>query len=241
MDEEVRTPEEPRTRGSAFRKSVKYWVTLGVIPLVVLVGFLAFRDRLYLWISFAVVILSMIPFFLSFEKRRISTARLVLLSVLVALSVLGRYLFSFVPAFKPVTALAILTGAYLGMECGFVCGSMSALLSNIIFGQGPWTPFQMFTWGLLGFLAGLLAPLFRKHHWTLWVYGAFAGLLYSMVMDIWTVMETDGAFSWAGYWTYQAAAVPVTLIMIGSNFIFLLLLSKPIGKNLERLCTKYGI
>ena len=78
---------------------------------------------------------------------------------MVALSVTGR----FIPFFKPVTALTVLTAVYLGGEAGFLCGALSAVISNFWFGQGPWTPFQMLAWGMIGLFAGLLAsPLKRS-------------------------------------------------------------------------------
>lgn len=87
---------------------------------------------------------------------------MLILSVMVALSVLGRFAFSVLPHFKPVTAIVVIAGMYLGAESGFLCGALSAVLSNIMFGQGPWTPFQMFSWGLIGLLAAFFSVSLKK-------------------------------------------------------------------------------
>ena len=80
--------------------------------------------------------LSAIPFFLVFERRRPQARELVPIAVMSAIAVVGRTVF--------------------GPETGFLTGALTAFVSNFIFGQGPWTPWQMFTWGLLGFLTGLM-------------------------------------------------------------------------------------
>ena len=220
---------------------IRYVLYFGLIPLIVIGGIVIFRERWYLWISAAVLLVSMIPFFFVFEKSRISVYKLVLLSVMVALSVFGRIAFYWVPFFKPVTAMVIIAGTYMGMECGFMCGALSAILSNLYFGQGPWTPFQMLTWGMIGLGAALLANVFKKYRWSWLIYGLLAGLAYSMMMDVWTSLVTDGTLEASRYWFYFVSALPMTGIYMGSNLIFLLLLGYPIGKKLERMNLKYGL
>ena len=62
-----------------------------------------------------------------------------------------------VPFFKPLTGIVMITGMALGPEAGFLTGAISGFVSNFIFGQGPWTPWQMFAFGVAGFLTGVLA------------------------------------------------------------------------------------
>lgn len=218
-----------------------YLVFLLCIPLVVLLGATVFRGRQYAFISLAVALLSCVPFFLSFERKTQSGSRLILIAVLTALSVLGRMLFYAVPGFKPVTAMVIITAMYLGSEAGFLTGALSAVISNFYFGQGPWTPFQMFTWGLIGFLAGLLARQLKGSRIFLCVFGALAGVLFSLCMDVWTALWADGTFQLSRYLAALASSASFALIYAVSNVIFLLLLAKPIGKKLQRVLDKYGI
>lgn len=226
---------------SKISKAAAWVLMLAAVPLSVAAGAFVFRDRSYIWVSLAVVGLSCGAFFLSFERGRRGTHRLVILAALTALSVVGRSLFAPIPFFKPVTAVVIICGMELGAESGFVCGAMSAFISNFIFMQGPWTPFQMFIWGIIGFFSGALSKMLKKHPAMLLGYGVAAGIMYSLFMDIWTTVWYDGIFMTSRYLAAAAAAVPITAVYCVSNVIFLALLARPIGKKLERLSQKYGI
>lgn len=224
---------------------MKKWLGYGIlcllIPAVVLGGALIFRDRQYAYITLSVAVLSCLPFFLHFERSANDVKRLILIAVMVALSVAGRMLFAPLQHFKPVTALVIITAMYFGSEAGFLTGALSAVLSNFYFGQGPWTPFQMFSWGMIGFFSGLLAPLLRRSRIALCIWGGIGGVLYSFLMDIWTVLWADGYFNLPRYFAAIASAVPVTAVYVVSNILFLLVLAKPIGKLLARMKTKYAL
>lgn len=154
-----------------------------------------------------------------------------ILAVMVALSVAGRFMFSYLPHFKPVTAIVVLAGLYLGAESGFLCGALSAVISNFIFGQGPWTPFQMFAWGVIGLIAGLLANPLKRHKALLLLYAAAAGALFSLILDVWTVLWWDGTFNFSRYLASVITALPTTAVYILSNVVFLFFLSGPIGKS----------
>ena len=164
-----------------------------------------------------------------------------LLALLLAISSAGRFAFAWIPAFKPVTAVTVLSAMYLGPESGFIVGALSALVSNFYFGQGPWTPFQMFAWGFLGFLAGLLSRPLRKSKAWLCLYGIWAGLLYSLIMDVWTTLWADGTFVLDRYLAACASALPFTVMYAASNVVFLLILGGPVGEKLQRIKEKYGL
>ena len=125
------------------KKIISYCILLILIPDVVVGGALLFRDRQYAWVSLCVTLLSCVPVFLHFERSGADAKRMVLLACMTALSVLGRILFAMIPAFKPVTAMVVITAMYFGSEAGFLTGALSAVISNFYFGQGPWTPFQI--------------------------------------------------------------------------------------------------
>lgn len=223
------------------KKRLAVLVTLIAIPCIVLLGIFAFKDKLYAFISVVVAVLSCVPFFAAFERKEQGTIKLVMLAAMIGLSVAGRLVFAAIPGFKPVTALVVLCAIYFGGEAAFMTGALTALISNFYFGQGPWTPFQMFAWGMLGFVAGMMAEKLQKSKVMLSIYGAFAGVFFSLVMDVWTTLWWDGSFNAARYLTNIAAALPLTLEYAISNVIFLLLLAKPIGTMLERIKLKYGI
>lgn len=225
----------------SLRRRLTAGLLLLLIPAVVVGGALLFQEKHYAWIALCVAVFSCLPLFFCFERKESAARELIVLAVLVALSAAGRFVFAWVPGFKPVTAVTVIAALYLGREAGFVVGSLSAVVSNFYFGQGPWTPFQMFAWGFLGFLAGALAgPLKRRKIWLV-LYGVLAGVLFSFLMDVWTTLWADGTFRLGRYMAALITAVPFTVEYAVSNVVFLLLLTKPIGEKLERIKRKYGL
>ena len=213
-----------------------------IIPLVIWFGVWLFNDRKYNVISMAIALLSCIPFFIRFEKGKSGAREIVVIAVMTAFSVIGRLIFSPVPGFKPVTAITIIAGIALGAESGFMVGSLTAIVSNIFFGQGPWTPFQMFVWGVLGFLSGLI--FYKKqtsNRFILAVIGLVGGIAYSMLMDIWTTVSMEGTFNILRYLFYISSSFPFMAIYAVSNVVFLFVLAKPFLEKLNRIKTKYGI
>lgn len=232
---------EAKKSDTVLRRAVTVGLLLILIPAVVMGGALLFQEKHYAWIAFCVAVLSCLPLFVCFERKESTAKELITLAVLVAVSAAGRFAFAWVPGFKPVTAITVTAAIYLGREAGFVMGSLSAVVSNFYFGQGPWSPFQMFAWGLLGFLAGVLAkPLKRRKVWMI-LYGLLAGVLFSAIMDVWTTLWADGTFNLSRYLAAIISAIPFTVEYAVSNVVFLLLLAKPIEEKLERIKRKYGL
>lgn len=219
------------------RNVLKWTIPFLLIPAAVLSGALMFGEKRHLFVSFAAAGLSVLLFLAGIERKKTGTRRMVLTAVMTALCVAGR----FIPLCKPVTAIIMLTAMYLGSEAGFLTGAMAALLSNFYFGQGPWTPFQMLAWGLIGWLAGAFAEPLKRKRALLLFSGVLAGVLYSMIMDVWTVLWYGEGFSFSLYLTKFLSALPHMLLYAASNFIFLLWLAKPFGEKLSRIRLKYGV
>ena len=226
-------------------RKVKRWISYLIlcagIPAVILTGTLLFQDKQYAWVSLCVALFACVPFFLAFEKGKSGTKRLILIAVMVGIAVIGRILFTPIPGFKPVTAIIVITAMHFGAQAGFMTGAMTAVISNFTFGQGPWTPFQMFVWGLVGLLAGLLAEPLKRNRFALLTYGAISGAVFSLLMDVWTVLWWDGTFHLARYAAATISALGFTVTYALSNVVFLLLFSKPIGRILERIKLKYDM
>ena len=124
---------------------------------LVVLNILLFGGKHYSAATLLAAFLACLPFYFSFERQNYGKSKeIMMISIMTALSVCGRIVFGFIPFFKPVTAITIISGMYLGYSAGFVTGSFSALISNIYFGHGPWTIFQMLSWGLIGCLAGVM-------------------------------------------------------------------------------------
>ena len=227
-------------RNAKLRRILGIVLPFVAIPAVVLCFALLSSGDNYALASLLVTLLALVLFSCGFERRKTGTRRMILVAVMTALSVVGRFVFMAIPGFKPITALAVIIAMYLGGEAGFLTGALSALISNFYFGQGPWTPFQMLSWGLLGLLAGFLARPLKRSRVLLSVYGIFAGVAYSFIMDVWTVLWYNGGFKPALYVAALGTALPYTIAYAVSNVIFLNLLARPFGEKLERVRIKYG-
>lgn len=223
------------------KKILKYGIIIFIIPLIIFMSFALLEKRAYPLVSIVVIILSCVSFFLSFEKKNASSRYIVILAVMTALSVAGRFIFAPLPFFKPVTAMVIISAMYFGSEFGFITGALSAVLSNFYFGQGPWTPFQIFSWGIIGFVAGLLSNQLMRSKLILISFGFFAGVAYSLIMDVWTTLWADGTFNPERFIGAVISALPITAIYAVSNIIFLLILTPLLGKKIIRIKTKYGL
>ena len=219
------------------RSTVKITVPFILVPLLAVGGTLVFRTEKYLIVSMAVAVFSLLLFSVSFERKSTGERRLAVSAVMTALSVAGR----FIPVFKPVASLVIITGVCLGSETGFLTGAMTAFLSNFCFGQGPWTSFQMLAWGLIGFMAGVFSKVLRKNRYVLIAYGFLCGIAYSFIMDIWTVLWYSGRFDPKLYLSALLSAVPYTVSYAVSNAVYLYFISDSFIRKLSRIKTKYRI
>jgi uncharacterized membrane protein len=208
-----------------------------IVLMLVLMGAILLRERHYTLISVLIAGLSCAAFAVSFERRDLTSRYAVLTAVMTALSVVGRFIFAPLPGFKPVTAVVILSGMYLTAECGFLTGSLTALISNMYFGHGAWTPFQMLAWGMIGFTAGIMGNLLKKSRPLLLIFGAITGVMYSFIMDIWTVLWYSDGFSAGLYKAAIVSSIPFTVIYAVSNVIFLLVIGKGFGRKLSRAVT----
>jgi energy-coupling factor transport system substrate-specific component len=173
--------------------------------------------------------------------RRKSPLYLSLTAVLTALSIVGRAVFAPVSGFKPCTAVIITAGATLGADAGFLCGALTALISNVWFGQGVWTVFQMISWGLIGFAAGIFSSVLKKRRTVLLIFGAASGFVYSAVMDLFSVVWQDGGVNPVRFAAYAASSLPFACVYAVSNVIFLLILFKKLDFSISRIKRKYGM
>ena len=224
-------------RSKRIRDALRIALPFIAMPALVLVGAMVFSERQHLIVSLGMACMALLFFLTGFEKRKTGGRRMVIVSVMTALCIVGR----FIPLFKPITALTVITAMYLGGEAGFLTGALAAVLSNFYFGQGPWTAFQMLAWGFIGLIAGWMANPMKKHRWLLLVYGVLAGAVYSLIMDVWNVLWYGGGFNWTLYAASVATALPHTILYAVSNFVFLFFLARPFGEKMERVKVKYGV
>ena len=230
------------------RLTRRTWLTFGIallaVPATILCGVFLLNGRRYLFISLLVLLEIMLPFVLLFERRGPTARELVLLAALSALAVAGRTAFYALPNFKPVLALVIVSGVALGGEGGFLVGALSMLLSNIVFGQGSWTPWQMFAMGLVGFLAGVLyrRGVLRRGRVSLSVFGAVMAIaVYGVIMNVSSAFTWYTELSWRSVLAYCVSGFPVDVVHASATVIYLWIFGEPMLEKLDRVKVKYGI
>ena len=219
-------------------------LSLLLVPLTIFIGIIYFGKRSYGVISLLVLLECMAPFALIFEGRKPKARELVLIAALCALAVAGRAALFMLPGFKPVAALVILSGVAFGGETGFLVGAMSMLTSNVLFGQGPWTPFQMFAMGLIGFLAGVSFQkgLLRAGRAPLAIFGAVSVVLvYGGIMNPASAILYQPNLSLSVLKAYYLTGFPFDLVHAAATALFLWFGAEPMLEKLERVKRKYGL
>jgi len=183
---------------------------------------------------------------IAFERSRPRARDLMPVVVLAALAILGRVVMMPIPNFQPATALIILAGFFFGRNAGLLCGMLVAFVSNMIMLQGPWTPWQMLAWGLVGYGAGILGDAYSRSlsnstQIITIIYGVVASILFGMIMDLQFFIAYAWETGWTGLIATWAAGLTMNVAHAVSTFVFLILVLVPWGKKLQRLKTKYGI
>ena len=224
------------------RTIVSAFLMLLLIPLTLYIGERYFGGRKYLAISLLVMLEMMLPFFLVFEGRKPQARELVIIAVLCAIGVAGRAIFFMLPEFKPVWALTIIAGVAFGGETGFVVGAMTMLCSNVLFGQGPWTPWQMFSMGIIGFLAGVLFRNGSRKRLPLCLYGAVSCIvIYGGIMNPASAVMALHDLSWQAVLPYFISGFPVDCVHAAATAIFLWFAAEPMLEKLDRIKIKYNL
>lgn len=225
------------------RKSKNYLVIVCIVILsLLIVANLLIQNASYLVLSFLIIGCIMVPFFVRFEMRRISSREIVLLAMLATVAAVSRVPFVSLPSIQPTSFVIIMTGLVFGAESGFIVGAVAAIVSNIFLGQGPWTPWQMFGWGMMGMSAGLV----RNTWWIrkkigLSIFGFVWGYIFGWLMNMWIILSNVESFSWSYFLSIYTSSIFFDLAHGLSNVFFLLLFATSWMKILNRFKRKYGL
>ncbi len=224
-------------------------------PAVVIFSFTVLSENKYFFISVMMAIIVLLIFFFIFEGKKPDARTLIIISVMSATAVISRAIFFYAPNFKPILAVVILTGICFGRNVGFITGAISAFVSNFVFGQGPWTPWQMLAMGIIGYLAGLFFDdgkkgwrqnRYKEHTKLMTVlYCTFgfisAFFIYGGITDLWTLLGFYGEPNIQAAITVYTMAIPLNLTHAISTVIFLAILVIPMKRKLDRIKIKYGL
>ena len=217
-------------------------VFLLLIPATLFLG-TKIPGRSYYITGTLIVLEMLVPFFMTFEGRKPQARELVIIAVMCAIAIVARVAIP-IPSFKAIFAVIMLSGIALGPEAGFMVGAIAAFASNFFYGQGPYTPWQMFAYGACGVLAGFA---FRKGRlprkpWVMAVFGFFAVILLTG-----PILDATGlflGFSVLNEKTFTTVFLPglvFNAIQGGCTVLVMLFLGRPLLDKLDRIKRKYGM
>jgi energy-coupling factor transport system substrate-specific component len=194
--------------------------------------------------SFAVLGLVLVAGFTWYERSHPTSEVLALVATLAALAALGRVAFAPLPNVKPTTDIVLLSGYVLGGAPGFAVGAVAALASNLFFGQGPWTPWQMGAWGLVGVLGAALGAVsgrsLRRVPLALWCCAA--GLLYGAVLDLSTWVTYTGEEKTLGtYLAVSGSSLAFNVAHAVGNVVFCLAFGPAFVRALLRFRARFAV
>lgn len=225
------------------KKAFLYITVALSLAFIVLWQFLFADSVNYYIVSVVILIASMLPFFVSYEQKKVTARDITLTATLIALAVVSRAAFYLVPQVKPIAAVVIVSAVCLGAHKGYIVGAFSAFVSNFIFGQGMWTPFQMVALGTVGLLAGLIFRWLKVNRYALSIVGfVLATVVYGAIVDMSTVLSAYGNnVTLKGALSIYASGAVFSLVFGGATAVFLFLFGMPFITKIERISKKYGL
>jgi squalene-hopene cyclase-like protein/prenyltransferase/squalene oxidase-like repeat protein len=193
--------------------------------------------------SFFVLFCALAAGFAWYERSHPSSKVLALVATLAALAALGRVAFAPLPNVKPTTDIVLLTGYALGGAPGFVVGAAGALASNVFYGQGPWTPWQMGAWGLCGVLGALLATVAGRNlgRVPLALVCCAAGFVYGAILDFSTWATFGGEHTLGQYLAFSATSLPFNIAHAVGNLVFCLAFGPAFVRALLRFRERFEV
>jgi energy-coupling factor transport system substrate-specific component len=198
-------------------------VLVGLVSLAVLLATWATLDPGAVdWgtVSFALVLALVGLGVAAYGARATVASELSLVAALAALATASRVLFASLPNVKPVTFVVLVAGVALGSGPGFMVGATSALVSNLFFGQGPWTPWQMLAWGAVGAAGGLIGRGGRlPRRWELIVAGGLLALAFDWFVTLWMFLAYT-ARTWPALVALYAQGLPFDLAHVAATCLF---------------------
>lgn len=217
-------------------------IILIVLFILLVVTYIFFPQQHYFLLSVVIIGSIILFFFYRFEVKQVKAREIVLLAMLAALAAISRVPFAGLPSVQPTSFIIISTGLVFGAESGFLVGAVAALVSNVFLGQGPWTPWQMFSWGLMGFSAGLLRhyPLMQRLS-VQCVFGFLWGFLYGWLMNVWIIVSNVQNLSWEFVIGIYVSSISHDIAHAISNVIFIVIFSNKWVNILHRFKKKYGL
>lgn len=190
--------------------------------------------------SFVILGAVLLGGFAWYERTRPSAQVVALVAALAALAIAGRIAFAAFPNVKPTTDIVVFAGYALGPAPGFAVGALTALVSNLWFGQGPWTPWQMAGWGMCGLLGAALGlTRWRPNRFVLAAVCGFAGIAYGALLNFSLMATYGGELSLQRFLALESRAVPFDLAHAIGNVVLALVAGPAMVRMLVRFRERF--
>ena len=217
-------------------------ITAALLVILLLFVMVLLEGEHYMLLSFLILFVIMFPFFARFERKALDARGIVLIAILAAIAAVSRVPFAVLPSVQPTSFVIIMAGIVFGAETGFLVGAIAALVSNLFLGQGPWTPWQMFSWGMMGLSAGLLKDwLWARRKLLLLPFGLIWGFLFGWIMNLWYIVGFGENITIEMLLAGMATSFYFDLAHALSNLFFLYVFGFRWKTILERFKVKYGL
>lgn len=223
---------------------ISSFLALSVVISLVLVTvwqlFFSETMNLYL-VCTAILLLSMLPFFVSFERNKSTSREAALIATLIALAVISRAAFYLIPQVKPIAAVVIVSSVCLGAKRGYIVGAFSAFVSNFLFIQGFWTPFQMVALGIVGLISGIVFKYIEANRINLAIVGFILSFtVYGLIVDISTIISIySNNITLHGILSVYVSGIPFSAVFGLSTAVFLFIFGETFVKRINRVNKKY--
>jgi hypothetical protein len=192
--------------------------------------------------SFLIVGVVLALGWLAYERTRLSARMVAVVGTLAAVAALGRDAFVAVPDVKPITAMTLVTGYALGPLPGFTVGALGMLSSNFVLGQGPYTPWQMAAWGLVGLAGAALGALSRRRlgRVQLALASGLAALFAKELMNVyqWTI---GASHTPAALLAVAGTGLPFDVADMIASFLFGLAFAPELARLLARMRSRMDV
>ncbi len=192
------------------------------------------------WGFFALgaVLLSLLAAFLEFGSPSRSSKEISLVAMLGALSAAGRVVLGPLPSVQPSTFITGCTGYVFGPAAGFMVGALTALVSNLFLGMGPWAPFQMLGWGLFGLGSSVFGKL-RAPVWSLAIIGFLWGYVFGFITNLWYIIGFGFPLTPASVLSAQLVSFPYDTAHAICNAAIFLIFGKRVLNILKRFRQRF--
>jgi energy-coupling factor transport system substrate-specific component len=195
-----------------------------------------FVDINWALLSIIMISLAILIFFIRFEQKSVNSKEVALIATMASIAGVSRIPFAMFVNVQPTTFIVMITGYVMGPQTGFIVGAVAALVSNFFLGQGPWTPWQMFSWGICGVIGGLMSRMSKSFNLPIFaLVCGFGGYLFGWLMNIWHWMGFVYPLSLKTFLATYVASFPFdTIHMIGN-----LIISIAFGKSFYNILIRF--